>query len=87
MTGAAGFTGAPVLMTAPDTLSPQTERLLKTMQPTKIVICGGVAVVSESTATAAAAAAGGANVKRFAGQTMTDTADEVYKGAAAAAGG
>ena len=85
--GAAGFTGAPVLMTAPDTLSPQTERLLKTMQPTKIVICGGVAVVSESTATAAAAAAGGANVKRFAGQTMTDTADEVYKGAAAAAGG
>ena len=84
--GAAGFTGAPVLMTAPDTLSPQTVRLLKTMRPAKIIVCGGPAVVRDNVVKAAEAASGG-KAKRFFGQTMTDTADEVFKGAAVAAGG
>ena len=85
--GAAGFTNAPVLMTAPKSLSPQTSRLLKQLKPKRIIICGGTAVVSKAVEKAAASAAGGATVKRFWGQTMTDTADEIFKGAASYCGG
>ena len=85
--GIAGFSGAPVLMTAPDRLSPQTAKLLSAMKPAKVFICGGPAVVSEDVEAAVKSAAGGASVERFYGQTMTDTADEVLRRAARASGG
>ena len=77
--GIAGLSNAPVLMTAPTQLSSQTNKLLNKLKPKTIIICGGPAVVSNDVATAASKAGGGSAVKRIYGQTMTDTANEVFK--------
>ena len=85
--GIAGMNRAPVLMTDRLELSAQTAAELKKLAPKKIIVCGGPAVVADDVVAAAAAAAGGAETVQIYGETMTDTADEVYKQAPKEAGG
>lgn len=77
--GVAGMVKAPVLMTTKDSLSAQTEKVLKTLKPSTVIVCGGSAVVTDATAKAAANAAGGAKIIRCWGQTATGTAVDVFK--------
>ncbi len=54
--GIAGQVNAPILMTDTATLNAQTKGLLASLKPTKIIVVGGPAAVSEDVAKAAAAA-------------------------------
>ena len=78
---AAGLAGllnnAPVLMTAPDTLSPVTLQLLTDKKVKTAIIVGGKSAVSDAVETAIDAL----NIKteRIAGGTAVGTANEVYK--------
>ena len=76
--GVAGMSGAPVLMTDPASLSPQTASQLARLRPKTIVVCGGTFVVTDVVASAAGSAAGGARVVRIAGATAIETANEVF---------
>ncbi len=77
--GVAGMAAAPVLMTDTNSLSAQTEAVIKNLKPTTIVVCGGEAAVTDSTVEAAKKAAGDAKVVRCWGETATGTAVDAYK--------
>ena len=81
----AGIYRAPVLMTAPKSLSSQTADQLKALKPTKVIICGGPSVVSDQVAKKIEQLTG-VEVQRYYGKTMTDTADKVFSEAADDAG-
>ena len=76
--GIAGMADAPVLMTMPDALSSETARLLKSLAPTTVVVCGGEAAVPESVAKQVSEAAGGAKIVRAAGADAIGTALDIY---------
>lgn len=61
---------APVLLTDPATLPPQTIAALESLQPSQIVILGGTAAVSDDVATSLAAYG---QVERVGGETRYDT--------------
>jgi putative cell wall-binding protein len=71
---AAGHDGAPVLLTAPDTLPTATAHALATLHPTHIVVVGGTAAVSETVADALRA---DAPVTRIAGPDRYATSADV----------
>lgn len=75
--GAAGFSGAPVVLTEPGSLSKQARNVLSYLAPRTLIVCGGTAAVSDEVASEAKAAAGGASVKRLAGTNAIGTADQV----------
>lgn len=77
--GAAGMRTSPILMTDGRTLSSQTRGLLADLKPTKLVVCGGPAAVSESVAAEAATAAGGCELVRFYGQDAVGTSVDIFK--------
>ena len=77
--GVAGMARASVLMTSTTTLSAQTEATIRELAPSRIVVCGGNAAVTDETAQAAAAAAGGAEIVRCWGQTATGTAVSAFQ--------
>ena len=86
--GVAGMAGAPVLMTNSEELSPQTKAVLADLAPTTIVICGGENAIDPIVEVQAKLAAGTSpKVYRLWGETMTDTADAIYKGTVDIAGG
>ena len=77
--GVAGMAGAPVLMTDGKTLSDQTKATITELAPTKVVVCGGTAAVTDEVAQAAVAvAAENAKLIRCAGATATSTAVDVF---------
>lgn len=77
--GLAGFAKAPVIMTSSFELSEQAARILKLLEPKRIVVCGGEAAVSGDVADQAKAAAGNAEVVRVAGPKAPDTAIAIYE--------
>ena len=79
--GVAGMAKAPVLMTDTYGLSGQTESIIRTMRPSRIVVCGGSAAVSDDVALAAASASGGARIIRCWGETATGTAVSAFNNA------
>lgn len=79
--GAAGLSGAPVVMTDGRTLSLQAAALLGRYAPRTVVICGGTAALSENVALQAAQAAHGARVVRCAGDDAAGTAIALYRDA------
>lgn len=76
--GLAGMSGAPVLMTDTNTLSPQTRTQLARLKPKTILVCGGPVAVKDSVMSAAKSAAGASKVVRVWGQTAIDTANEIF---------
>lgn len=82
--GAAGLSGAPVVMTGGESLSVQAAALLGRYKPRTVVVCGGEAALSPDVAAQAAAAAGGARVVRCAGADAVGTAIALYREAPAA---
>jgi len=84
---AAGAKDAPVLLTRADALPESTASALVRLKPTRIVVLGGAAVVSEAVAAEAAAATGVATaVQRLEGPTRYDTAVAVSKASFPTAG-
>ena len=75
--GLAGMTGAPVLMTASDSLSSQTMRMLGLLKPAHVYVVGGSAAVADSVLTQIEKATGVAP-ERIAGATATGTANKIY---------
>ena len=77
--GIAGKANAPVLMTDGKSLSSQTKSLIQKLKPSKIIICGGTAAVTQAVENQAKAAAGGKpTVVRCAGDTATGTACKIF---------
>ena len=85
--GVAGLAGAPVLMTDGSSLSPQTKAQLEILTPTKIIVCGGTAAISDYVVIQAVTAAGNASFERFWGNTATGTAVDIFLEGEAATGG
>lgn len=84
--GLAGLAGAPVVMCAPDRLSPETQAVLSALQPKTIVVCGGRAALSEEVEAQACAVAGGAKSVRCAGADALETANQIFLQAEAICG-
>ncbi len=79
---AAGYQGAPVLLTAKDTLPPATAATLKRLKPKKIVVLGGTGSVSSNVVSKAKAATGvSTSVLRLAGSDRYSTAVAISKSA------
>ena len=76
--GVAGLNNAPILMTSPSSLSPQTASILRSLKPKKIIVAGGTSALPDKVVVAAASAAGGATVDRRAGDTATGTANALF---------
>lgn len=80
---AAGFHGAPVLLTSPNALPADTIAALDYHRPTNIIALGGTGAVSDSVLSSAAASAGGASVSRLSGasryETAVDISSETFK--------
>ena len=70
----AGRFDAPVLLTDPIVLPPETAVELARLQPRRVVVLGGAGAVSETVVTTASRAAGGADVERLAGADRYATA-------------
>lgn len=86
--GVAGFTDAPIVMTASNTLSNQAKSAIQMLEPKRIIICGGSKAISSKVESEAKQAAGaGAVVARLWGQTADETAVDVYRRGYAAATG
>ena len=77
--GIAGLLDAPVLMTSPTKLSPQTKSVLEQLKPRKVIICGGTAAVSKSVESAVTKAVKNVSVVRYAGDTATGTANAIFQ--------
>lgn len=69
-----GAQNAPIILTAPNSLSDEARSQLEAIKPSRLYIVGGEAAVSKATAQAAAAAASCEKVTRFAGDTRYETA-------------
>ncbi|GIW19725.1 MAG: hypothetical protein KatS3mg065_0021 [Chloroflexota bacterium] len=69
--------GAPVLLTRPDRLPPETVRAIRRLRPERVVIAGGPAAVSPAVATAVAAL--GPTVERVGGADRFGTATALAK--------
>ncbi|MDR2996667.1 MAG: cell wall-binding repeat-containing protein [Microbacterium sp.] len=77
---AAGAVGAPVLLTAKDTLPPETKAALARLRPSRIVVLGGTGVVSAAVVSKATAATGvTTKATRLAGASRYDTAVAISK--------
>jgi putative cell wall-binding protein/GH25 family lysozyme M1 (1,4-beta-N-acetylmuramidase) len=72
---AAGYRGAPVLLTYPDTLPDATRAQLAELRPQRVVVLGGVAAVSDTVRQQLSqiATAGAAGVTRVSGADRFDT--------------
>ena len=85
--GLAGLVQAPVLMTATDKLSSQTEALLRELSPTRVVICGGTSSVSDATMSQVKGVVGStAKVERIFGDNASGTANALFVAAGKFAG-
>lgn len=84
--GIAGLAGAPVLMTAAESLSDATKAELVRLQPSQVIICGGPFSVSQDVADQIQEVTGTAPV-RIAGESATGTAARIAKEAKARTGG
>ncbi len=80
-TVAAARAGGPVLLVGRTTLPSATATELARLKPSKVVVLGGTAVVSEAVRTAAAAAAGGVASSRLAGGDRYATAAAISRAA------
>ena len=77
--GLAGLSRAPVLLTDKQSLSSQTEQEIRRLRSSCIYIAGGPAAVSEHVVNQIRSIAGVAKVERFAGNTATSTAVELFR--------
>ena len=81
--GLAGIYQCPVLLTDPNTLSPEAANEITRLGAKRVVIAGGPAAVSDNVAKAVRGVKGVGTVERVYGQTAVDTALAIYnKGAA-----
>ncbi len=76
--GLAGWVDAPVILTDPETLSPEAMGLIQQLDPDRLIVCGGEESVSEAVAREAAQLSS-ASLFRVAGETASDTAVEVFR--------
>lgn len=76
---AAGYRGAPVLLTSPDTLPDATRAQLVAFRPARIVVLGGIAAVSDSVRQQLAqlATTGATGVTRVSGDDRFDTSAKI----------
>ena len=77
--GIAGLENAPVVMTDGSKLSEQAATLLGSLEPTKIVVCGGKGTITDAVANAAKAAGDAKTIVRAAGDNAAGTAVDIYK--------
>ncbi|MBF5081490.1 cell wall-binding repeat-containing protein [Quadrisphaera sp. INWT6] len=75
---AAGRSGAPLLLTTAGALPDATTALLRTWRPSRVVVVGGTAVVTDAVLDQVRAATGG-SVDRLAGATRYETAAAVLE--------
>ncbi|MEU4016336.1 cell wall-binding repeat-containing protein [Microbacterium sp. NPDC028030] len=78
---AAGYEGAPVLLTKQGSLPPETAAYLAYHRPTRLVILGGNGAVSQAVVDQAQRAAGGfvASIQRLSGDSRYDTAVDISR--------
>ena len=80
VSGLCGTTSSPIVLTEPNTLNDQTKAALTKLAPSRIVLIGGEASVSENVKSAIAAAFPNADVsQRISGDGRIETADAIYK--------
>lgn len=73
----AGDSNSPILLTEGSSLSPQATEEIKRLNPSKVIIVGGSAVINDSVKNSVATAAPGASVQRVWGQTRYETATNI----------
>lgn len=74
---AAGFNGAPVLLTSPTALPADTIDALQYHQPANVIALGGTGAVSDAVLDQAGSWAGGASVARLSGASRYETAVDI----------
>ena len=79
VSGLAGMSEAPIVLTAPDALSAKAKETLVALAPTSVVILGGTSAVSESCEAAIKAALPKASVTRVGGSDRYETAYKIYE--------
>ncbi len=84
--GVAGLANAPILLTAKSELSAQTKAQLQKLAPSKLIVCGGPAAVTDAVVNAAAAAVGKPTVVRMYGDDALLTATDIFAKAPAETG-
>ena len=86
--GIAGFFDAPVLMTDPTALSPQTKALLEKYKPMTVLVCGGEKALPETVVKQALdALPTGAKSVRLSGTDAIGTANDIFSKLSEVSGG
>ena len=73
----AGDSNSPILLTEGNGLSPQAAEEIQQLRPSKVIIVGGPAVITDSVKNSVVAAAPGATVQRIWGETRYETATNI----------
>jgi putative cell wall-binding protein len=75
----AGIYGAPVVLTATDTLTPQAEETIRSLNASRAYVIGGPAAVSDATLTMLENVVGTGKVSRISGDGRIETALDIYE--------